>query len=203
MNDTETADRLLREARRLFAERGYRGASIRAITQAAQANIGAVTYHFGSKNALYRAVLEEVFGQMANRVEQAAAGPGPAGDRLQAVVRALFAFFLEAPDTPRLILHELVTGEGIPQPVVPFLRRNLGAIRAVAAEGSATGSMRPLDPTLVAFTIISQVVWFAIAGREVAAILGSETDHARFAAQIEQHVTDVVTRFVSDRGAIP
>lgn len=203
MNDTETTDRLLREARRLFAELGYRGASIRAITRAAQANLGAVTYHFGTKEALWRAVLETAFGEMADRVEQAAAGPGSAIDRLHAVVRALFRFFLEAPDTPRLILHQLVTGEGIPEPVLPFLRRNLGAIRLAAADGMTAGQIRPLDPTLVAFTIISQVVWFAIVGRDMARILDREADHARFAAQIERHVTDVVTRFVTDRGAIP
>jgi AcrR family transcriptional regulator len=203
MNDADTADRLFREARRLFAERGYRGASIRAITAAAGANLGAVTYHYGSKDALHRAVLETVFGDMAGRVENGARVPGRAVDRLRSVVRALFGFFLEAPDTPRLILHQLVTGEGIPEPVLPFLRRNLGAIRTVVADGMAAREIRPLDPTLVAFTIISQVVWFAIAGREVGAILGGNPDHARLAAQIEQHVTDVVTRFVTDGGAHP
>jgi AcrR family transcriptional regulator len=202
MNDSETATSLLREARRLFADRGYRGASIRAITQAANANLGAVTYHFGSKDALYRAVLETVFGEMADRVERAARTPAPAVDRLRSVVHALFTFFLEAPDAPGLILHQLVAGEGIPEPVLPYLRRNLGAIRGAAADGMAAGEIRALDPTLVAFTIISQVVWFAIVGRELATLLGGPTDHPRFAAQIEQHVSDVVTRFVTDGGAL-
>jgi len=203
MNDTDTADRLLHEARRLFAEHGYRGASIRAITDAAGANLGAVTYHYGSKAALHRAVLERVFGDLAGRVEEAARVPGSAVDRLHSLVRTLFSFFLEAPDTPRLILHQLVTGEGIPGPVLPFLRRNLGAIRTVVADGMAAREIRPLDPTLVAFTIISQVVWFAIVGREITRVLDEGGDHARLAAQIERHVTDVVTRFVTDGSTQP
>jgi AcrR family transcriptional regulator len=203
MNDAETGTRLLREARRLFAECGYRGASVRAITQAAHANLGAVTYHFGTKDALYQAVLGTVFGQLADRVETAAAIPGTAPDRLRAIVAALFAFFREAPDAPHLILHQLATGAGLPAAVLPFLRRNLTAMRTVVADGVAAGELRPLEPTLVVFTIISQAVWFAIAGREIPAILGDATDHSRFAARVEQHVAEVVARFVTKEGVAP
>lgn len=53
--DTKTA--LLDAAEHLFAERGVPGASLRAITAAAEANLASVNYHFGSKNGLIRAVL--------------------------------------------------------------------------------------------------------------------------------------------------
>ncbi len=53
-----TADRLLDAAERLFLERGFRGASLRALTGAAGVNLAAVAYHFGSKDELLRAVLE-------------------------------------------------------------------------------------------------------------------------------------------------
>lgn len=201
MNDSETTDRLFREARRLFAERGYRGASVRAITRAAGANLGAVTYHFGTKEALHRAVLERVFGEMAGRLEAAAASPAPPLDRLQAVVRAMFAFFREAPDAPRLVLHQLAAGDSLPDAVLPFLRRNLAAIRGIVSDGIAAGQLRPLDPTLVAFTIISQVVWFAIAGRVIGPLL-SGLDHDHLAMRMERHVTEVVSRFVTDGGVV-
>jgi len=53
--DTKTA--LLDAAGHLFAERGVAGASLRAITTAADANLASVNYHFGSKQGLIRAVL--------------------------------------------------------------------------------------------------------------------------------------------------
>ena len=43
----------------MFAEHGYRGGSVRLITQAAGANQAAITYHFNGKDGLYRAVLRE------------------------------------------------------------------------------------------------------------------------------------------------
>jgi AcrR family transcriptional regulator len=56
----DTRIKILDAAERLFAERGYRGTSIRAITDLAGANLAAVGYHFGSKAELLAAVARRV-----------------------------------------------------------------------------------------------------------------------------------------------
>jgi AcrR family transcriptional regulator len=56
----DTRTQLLDAAERLFAERGYRGTSIRAVTDLAGANLAAVGYHFGSKAELFAAVARRV-----------------------------------------------------------------------------------------------------------------------------------------------
>lgn len=48
-----TAGRLLDTAERLFGKHGYDGVGMRALALKAKANLGAATYHFGSKKALY------------------------------------------------------------------------------------------------------------------------------------------------------
>ncbi len=53
----QTRDNLIRAAEKLFAEHGITGASLRAITREASANLASVNYHFGSKDDLVRAVL--------------------------------------------------------------------------------------------------------------------------------------------------
>jgi AcrR family transcriptional regulator len=53
----QTKDNLIRAAEKLFAEQGIAGASLRAITQEAEANLASVNYHFGSKDDLVKAVL--------------------------------------------------------------------------------------------------------------------------------------------------
>lgn len=56
--DNETKRTLKRVARRLFAERGIRQVSVREIAVAAgQRNMGAVAYHFVTKDALLRELL--------------------------------------------------------------------------------------------------------------------------------------------------
>lgn len=56
----DTRTQLLDAAELLFAERGYRGTSVRAITDRAGANLAAVAYHFGSKAELLAAVARRV-----------------------------------------------------------------------------------------------------------------------------------------------
>jgi len=53
----DTKRNILDTAERLFATHGFKATSLRAITSQAQANLGAVNYHFRSKDALILAVL--------------------------------------------------------------------------------------------------------------------------------------------------
>lgn len=59
--EVDTRQRLLDAAEQLFAERGFAATSVRQITDAAGANLGAVNYHFRSKEGLYA----EVFARRA------------------------------------------------------------------------------------------------------------------------------------------
>jgi AcrR family transcriptional regulator len=189
---TSTPDRLLATARKLFAEKGFEAASIREITSGAGANLGAVTYHFGSKQALYHAILEQVFGDMAQRIEVAAALPGPADRRLRAIVHAFFEFFAEFPEAPRLMIRELAVGRPPPEPTWPFLRRNLAAITDVLRSGQASGELSAAEPLLMAFSIVSQSVWFAVAGRHFTRVMGLPLDPNALAPRVEQHISNVV-----------
>ncbi|MGH7965230.1 MAG: CerR family C-terminal domain-containing protein [Candidatus Binatia bacterium] len=53
----ETRQRLLEAAGEVFAEHGFRAATVRDICQRANVNIAAVNYHFGDKERLYAEVL--------------------------------------------------------------------------------------------------------------------------------------------------
>jgi AcrR family transcriptional regulator len=57
MSQPDTKERILDAAERLFARNGYHATSLREITAAAEVNLAAVNYHFGSKEALLEAVI--------------------------------------------------------------------------------------------------------------------------------------------------
>jgi AcrR family transcriptional regulator len=59
-----TRQRLLEAARGLLAERGEDAVRLRDITDAAEANVAAVHYHFGSKDALCREAVEEAIRRL-------------------------------------------------------------------------------------------------------------------------------------------
>jgi AcrR family transcriptional regulator len=60
-------DRLVEIAARHFAEHGLQGASQRAIQRDAGVNISTTNYYFGSKKALYRAVIEAALSRIQQR----------------------------------------------------------------------------------------------------------------------------------------
>ncbi|MET9518426.1 TetR/AcrR family transcriptional regulator [Streptomyces sp. NPDC002994] len=67
-----TRQALLREGRRLFADRGYGAVGLAEIVQAAEVTKGALYHHFTGKADLFRAILEELQQEVGRRVAAAA-----------------------------------------------------------------------------------------------------------------------------------
>lgn len=89
----DTRERILDTAERLFAERGVAATSIREITGAAEANLGAINYHFGSKQELVVAVFtRRIFPvrdeqmELLDEVERKAGGKPP---EIEALLEAM------------------------------------------------------------------------------------------------------------------
>src|SRR5688572_27003224 len=59
-DSSDTRNRVLEAAGEIFAEVGYRAATVRQICEKAGANVAAVNYYFGDKEQLYLAVLHSV-----------------------------------------------------------------------------------------------------------------------------------------------
>ena len=138
-----TRERILDTAERLFAEHGFEGTTIRAVTKEAGANLAAVGYHFGSKAALLGAVAERVMGpvivaqlerltDLENRADQ---------PRLEDLVEAFIAPYFD-----RLPRKSEARGRTVSRLVGRILGDPAEEIRKVAVEG---GEVR--DRYLVAF----------------------------------------------------
>jgi len=63
-----TRERIMDAALDLFGERGLTGTTVRDIAQRAKVNVAAISYHFGGKDELYRAVATTVIGSIEARV---------------------------------------------------------------------------------------------------------------------------------------
>lgn len=68
----ETKQTLIGISRDMFAEHGFANTALEDIVQQAGVTRGALYHHFGSKEGLFRAVLEMVQEEVAQRIEQAA-----------------------------------------------------------------------------------------------------------------------------------
>jgi AcrR family transcriptional regulator len=81
-----TRDKIVKAAARIFAEHGYDGTSIRNIVAKADVNQAAINYHFGSKEGLYRAVLQMALTVLLEA--DVSRAPAPANLAREAALRA-------------------------------------------------------------------------------------------------------------------
>ncbi|MBQ91286.1 MAG: hypothetical protein CL441_07730, partial [Acidimicrobiaceae bacterium] len=92
---TDTKQRILDAAERLFADHGFPATSMRDITNEADVNLAAVNYHFGSKEALLIAVIERTAAPInRDRLERLDALELEAGGtaiEVESLVRAFLA----------------------------------------------------------------------------------------------------------------
>jgi TetR/AcrR family transcriptional regulator, regulator of cefoperazone and chloramphenicol sensitivity len=161
----DTRSRLVAAGRAAFARDGYRGATIRAITDAADANVGAVTYHFGSKEGLYHAVLLDVLSPLRERVLEACGWQGSTEGRLVRVMRAVFLHLLENPDQPRFMVGIRMDEEVFPPVVRDVMAPVVASLVEVVAAGQKEGLIHQGPPILFVLSLLSQPIYFSIVTR--------------------------------------
>jgi AcrR family transcriptional regulator len=163
--DTATRQRLIEIAGEVFAEQGFRAATIREICGRAGANVAAVNYHFGDKEQLYHHVLEH-----AHRISLARHPPdlgttrdSSAEERLHAFVHSFLLRLLDD-GVPawlgKLMAREMVEPtpalDGLVEHVMrPLLTRIVGIVQELAGEGADPERVR-----LCAQSIVGQCVFY-------------------------------------------
>lgn len=149
---SDTKTRLLETAATLFAEHGYRGASVRRICDLARANPGAISYHFGGKKQLYRTVLRRAAASLSefsvSNIDNGEDVPPPSiTDVLESILQRLDA----RPNDTQLLLRDLADGgEVAVEALEPTIRTAFEGLRLATGEdsaprGSATGRALFLD----------------------------------------------------------
>ena len=191
---TETTRRLLQAGRRLFATGGFEGTSIRALTSEAGANLGAVTYHYETKEAFYQAVLDNVLGPLRERIGALADNPLPAPERLEIFVRGMFQHLRENPDIPRFFVQEVVIGESPSRQLLMTVKTVVGTLAAVVRQGQAEGSIRQGDPVLMALTLLSQPIYLSLMPRFLTRDDLKEAELPQPGGEAEDHVLGVLHR---------
>ncbi len=158
--DERTRSRLLRAAVSVFDRKGYAAASVREIVEMAGVTKPALYYHFGSKERLLAAVLEEAARTFTRTMEQAMVRSGTARERLFALCTDLHALFQEHVSVVR-VAHAVFFGplEGAPPfDFTTFDREMERAVRRIVEDGQASGEIAstasPSDVSLMMMGII-------------------------------------------------
>lgn len=196
---TRDADRsreaILDAAETLFAHKGYDGTSLQEIGDRAGVSRGTPNYFFGSKEQLYRAVLERVLE--AERVAVLGAQDGlpttsGSGDAaLRAAINNFIDFLVARPTFVQLIEREaLANGQHLGE--TPAFLTVFQAGLVVIEDAAAQGIVHAADPARLLLNIIA-LCWFPFAHADTFTRgLGIDATDPAFIAQHKQAVLDVV-----------
>lgn len=156
---------LIDAARDLFSRREFAAVSLRQIAQRAQVNPAMIHYHFGGKEGLYGAMLEEQLAPLLFQLEQLPAERTSLYLFIESYVRMLAA----NPWLPNLVVREVLYGEGSFREL--FIRRFAARagrmIPVLIDKERRAGRLRAdLDPAYAALALVSMAL-FPFIGRPV------------------------------------
>lgn len=198
--DQGTRERLLAVAAEVFAEHGYKSATVREICRRAGANVAAVNYHFGGKDKLYAAMLAHYMCtcQAAFPLDVGVTPDSPPRERLRAFVHGLVQRILGGGDDPVSEAHgKLVSLELIdPTPACDgLLREHIAPVNDLLAD-ILRGLLGPAadDPDVLRTCLLAIFghISFHYSGR---AAIVHFYGHEELTPEVLYRIAEGVTRF--------
>ena len=192
---------LLHAAGEVFAEHGFRAATVRQITERAEMNLAAVNYHFRDKAELYACALNEAHCQ-AGRIPL----PPPHGrprDRLRAFITSMLTYLLD-PLRPawqsRLMARELAEPSiALNRVIEENIRPRCDCLRGILRD--MAGVELPREKlTLLANSVMGQCLHYSQNGPVIRRLFPELADYAARIDLLAEHITDFTLPGVRQAG---
>lgn len=158
-NEKQSA--IIEVAEKLFAERGFDGASVRDIAQEADVNVAMISYYFGSKEKLMEAVFERKANATRLKVENLL--QDNTLSHLQKVYVLIDDYvdkFIHQQEFHKIMAREQMINKHTPiaELIHDLKKRNLGSIKTLIQEGQKSGAFKKnIDVVLMMTTMVGTV----------------------------------------------
>ena len=160
-NSDRTREALLTAGTDLFARHGFEGTRVDLIARKARVNKAMISYHFGGKAGLYRAILLSTFTATLERVQPLRLSPEPADVLLRAFVKDFSDMVAGRPGLPMMLLREALSGgRHLDRETLPCFVAVFSVVREIIEKGRRERTFRPVDPLLTHLSLIGSLVFF-------------------------------------------
>ena len=159
--ETDTRERILVVAERLFRQIGYQKTTVADIAKVLRMSPANVYRFFDSKKAIHEGVARALMGEVEEAADGIASRPGPAADRLRELMTSIHRM-----NSERYVgdskLHEMVeiAMEESWDVCVAHMERITTTIGAVIGQGAATGEFEAPDVPLAAMCACTAMMRF-------------------------------------------
>jgi AcrR family transcriptional regulator len=140
---TDIRERVIRAAREAFDKRGVDAVSLRAIAAKARTTIGMVYYYFPTKDALFDAVVDDVYERVLPDLTAALGGDAPLRDKLARVMSRLAGGSEAERAVMRIAVRDvLVSPARRNRMFARFRRGHIPLVLAALAQARSRGELR-------------------------------------------------------------
>ncbi len=191
-----TRTRLLDRAERLFAQKGYRGVSLRELARARGVRHFNIRHHFGSKLGLYQAVLCRWDAEVLDRISRIVAEQNDLAGAVEGVVEDLFDFFV-AKRSWMALTARAALGEGLPKGISLQDHSWIGFMDTTMRERKF-GALK-LDLGLLLITVEGILNNHVLAAAHYRELFGRDVTDPRLKLRTKEHLKDVILALVDAR----
>src|SRR6266478_2541687 len=160
----ESRAAILKAAVREFAQEGVAGARTDAIARSAGVNKALLYYYFKDKEAMYRAVLDQVFGGVRTAIHTALSQELSPRAKLASYICAHFDYIASNPLYPRIVQAEFLRAGRDPSRLQRIAKEYFQPvfleISALLEAGAKSGDFRHVDPLHFIPSMISVIVFY-------------------------------------------
>ncbi|MEH6475616.1 MAG: TetR/AcrR family transcriptional regulator [Sneathiella sp.] len=197
----ENEKRILEAAEKVFSENGFRGATTAAVAEQAGLPKANIHYYFGTKEKLYRTVIDDIVELWLSSFREITEDDDPAST-LADYIRAKMELSKNRPEASRVFANELIRGAPrISEYLSGDLKEWVDRKSAILDTWIEQGKMAPLDSTKLIFHIWAMTQTWADFEVQWSAVLGKPkglTD-----ADFEDATNAIITTVLRNCGLIP
>jgi len=165
--------RILEAAVQVFAAKGFEGTTTTDIAERAELPKANIHYYFGTKEKIYRAVLDDILDIWLDEADHWITRERTPREALEGYIRSKIALSRDKPEASRIYANELLSGAVFLKPYLNFaLRDRVKTLSAVVTEWIARGDMRPIEPAHLLFCIWAMTQTYADFAVQIGAVLG-------------------------------
>jgi len=161
-NSASSEDRkaaILKEAVKLFAEKGYHDTSLDEVAKGLGITKAALYYYFSGKGQIIRAIMKTSMDQMSRTVKLGNARMSPR-EKLREFIRFHVTVTAENADASRILFEQL---HALPRQARQAIRRREketdSTLQKILAEGNADGTFSVSDVKVASYALLGLCVW--------------------------------------------
>lgn len=107
VSESNTEKKIIDAARQVFIQKGYSGARMQEIADAAGFNKALVHYYFRSKDRLFEAIFKEAFAKLLPTIAHIFKGPGTLFEKIEKFTDEYIQVIMAHPYIPVFVLSEI------------------------------------------------------------------------------------------------